>query len=125
MMTNHYFTVPAPALTMSRDPDNSMTLRHGDPLHLTCIIELDLAVDIDVNVVGTLSGQGIQTSSGTVEPIHSRVYQIKKTIVSLKASKSTEYTCNATVSPDPRVVNIISSEKTCSVLNIAIGKSLK
>ena len=120
--TDLYVTVATPVLTVSRVPDNSVTLRHGDPLNLTCTIELDPAVDIDVNMVGTLSGQGIQDPSGTVEHIRSRVYQIKKHIAFLEAARSAIYTCSVTVSPGSGVANVLDSEKNCGILNITVGK---
>ena len=126
MMSNYCSTVPTPILTMSRDPDISVTLCHGDPLNLTCTIKLDPAIDIDVTVAGTLSGQGIQNPDyDTVLHIPSRVYRIKRTIASLEAARSAVYTCNATVSPGQGVINITSSEMFCRVLNITVGKSLK
>ena len=121
-MTDLYVTVATPLLTVNREPNTSVTLRHGDLLNLTCATELDPAVDIDVNVVGTLSGQGIEDPSGTFDYIPSRVYQINRTIASLKAARSAVYTCNATVFPGPDVVNVIASEKTSSMLSITIGK---
>ena len=117
-----FVIVATPVVTVHRDPDASVTLRHGDPLNLTCTFELDPAVDIDLSVAGTLSGQGIHDPSGTVGHISSSVYQIKKTIVSLKAIRSTVYTCNATVRPGPGVVNIIASDKNFGILNITVGK---
>ena len=109
-------------LTINRDPENSVTLRHGDPLNLTCTIELDPAVDIDVEVTGVLSGQGIQNPNiVTVNSKSLRVYQITKTITSLKAGRSTVYTCNATIIPGPGVGNVVASQKSCTVLHITVG----
>ena len=118
-----YSTVPTPLLTMSRDPDASVTLRHGDHLNLTCTIELDQAVDIDVTVTGTLSEKGILNPIfDAVKNVSSNVYQINRTIASLKAARSTVYSCNATVSPGPGVANVTSSGQTYSMLNITVGK---
>ena len=126
MITNYCFTVPTPILTMSRDPDASVTLRHGDPLILTCIIELDPAVDIDVKVTGTLSGQGIQTPNfSSVIRIPWKVYQIQQTIASLIANRSAIYTCTATVSPASRDGSVLNSQQKFSMLNVTIGKFLK
>ena len=79
-------------------------------------------MDINVTVTGTLSGQGIQDPSGTVEPIRSREYQIRKTIALLKAARSAVYNCSITVSPDSGVVNVLESKKNCGILNITVGK---
>ena len=99
-----------------------MTLRHGDPLNLTCTIELNPAVDIDVMVTGTLSGPGIQDPERNVELVRSTVYRIRKTILSLMAAKPAVYTCNATVNPDPSIMYVEASDKNCSMLNINVGK---
>ena len=107
---------------MNRDPDGSVTLRHGDPLNLTCTIELDKAVDINVTVSGALSGQGIHDPRGTAQLVRSAVYQIRKTISSLTAAKSAVYTCNATVSPAQEIMNVRASEKNISTLSISVGK---
>ena len=115
-----YSTVPIPLLTLDRDPDASVTLRHGDHLTLTCIIQLDPAVDTNVTVTGTLSGPGIHDYRSTAQLVHSAVYQIRKTIASLTSAKSAVYTCNATVSPNSRYVE--ASDKNCSMLNISVGK---
>ena len=120
-MTDLYATVATPVITVSRDPDASVTLRHGDPLNLTCTIKLDPAVDIDVTVSGTLSEPGILNTRDTVGHISSRMYQIKKTVTSLKAARSAVYTCNATVSPTQENTNVRASEKNSSTLNISVG----
>ena len=127
MMTNNCFAVPTPILKMSRDPDMSVTLRHGDPLNLTCTIKLDPAVDVNVTVTGALREQEIRNLNfDTVKYNSLRIYQINKTIASLEAARSTVYICIATVSPGPGVVNlnIIASEMMFIMLNITIGKSL-
>ena len=100
-----------------------MTLRHGDPLNLTCSIELVPAVDINVTVSGALSGPGNQDPEGNVEYIQSgELYQIKRTIASLEAATSTVYTCSATVSPGSGVVNVQDSEGSRALLSITVGK---
>ena len=119
-MADLYTTVATPVLSVSRD--GSVTLRHGDPLNLTCTIELDPAVDINVTVSGALRGQGIDNLMGTLKHISLRIYEIKKTVTSLRAARSTVYTCNATVSPGPGNMNVRGSEKNSSTLNISVGK---
>ena len=79
-------------------------------------------MNIAVTVFGTLGGPEILDSRGTTELVHSAVYQIRKTITSLKAAKSAVYTCNATVSPDPSVMYVEASDKNCSTLSISVGK---
>ena len=118
-----HFTVPTPQLTLRRDPDTSVTLRHGDTLHLSCTIELDPAVDIDVRIAGTWDGQGVQNHDyDTVRRTPSKIYEITRTIASLEAARSSVYTCTATVSPREGVADVTPSQKACSMLDITIGK---
>ena len=80
-------------------------------------------MDIDVTVTGTLSEKGILNPIfDAVKNVSSNVYQINRTIASLKAARSTVYSCNATVSPGPGVANVTSSGQTYSMLNITVGK---
>ena len=72
---------------MSHDPDDSVTLHHGDHLNLTCTVALDPAVDIDVTVTGTLSGKGI------LNPIFDTVKHIIPSIV--KAFHKNAKACRA------------------------------
>ena len=120
--TISHFAVPTPLLTWRRDPDTIVTLRYGDPLNLTCTIELDPTVDINVTVSGALSEQGTQDRRVTAEHINSRVYQIKKTVASLQAAGSTEYTCTAEVNPGMGVANVQPSETNHTMLTITVGR---
>ena len=119
---NLYLIVPPPTLTMSRDPDATVTLHPGDPLNLTCTIQLDPAVvDSDVVVTGDLGGPG---GSSTTMPVMDAagVYRITLDIPSLLATLSDTYTCNATVMPGPGVVNVMSSSESHSSLDITVGR---
>ena len=106
---------------MSRDPDASVTLRHGDPLTLTCTIQLDPdpAVDSDVVVTGNLQGQAgsnsapVMTSAGE--------YKMTLNIASLQATFLDMYTCTSSVEPRPGVMYVERSESHYS-LNITVGK---
>ena len=104
---------------MSRDPDASVTLRHGDPLTLTCTIQLDPdpAVDIDVVVTGNLQGRAGRNST-----IADGVYKVILYIPSLRATASDTYTCSATVEPDSGVMYVQPSDLTSTSLNITVGK---
>ena len=105
---------------MSREPDASVILRHGDNLTLTCSIQPDLspAVDSDVKVTGSLHGAGRNSTTVTTSD---GVYTIMLYIPSLVATPSDSYTCTATVEPDSGVQYIQRSESHYS-LNIAVGK---
>ena len=105
---------------MSRDPDVSVRLRHGDNLTLTCTIQPDPspAVDSDVMVTGSLQGAGKNSTTVTNSD---GVYKIMLYIPSLLATPSDTYTCTAAVEPDSGVQYIQGSESHYS-LNITVGK---
>ena len=120
---NLYYTsiVPPPSLSVSRVPDASVILRHGDPLTLTCSIQLDPnpAVDSDVVVTGKL--QGPEGSNSTTVMATAGEYKvIMLYIPSLRATFSDTYTCTATVEPGAGVMYVQSSESSLS-LNITVG----
>ena len=106
---------------MSRDPDASVIIRHGDPLTLTCSIQLDPnpAVDSDVVVTGRL--QGRVGGNSTIVTTSDGVYKIMLYIPSLRATFSDTYTCTATVEPGSGVMYVHRSESHHS-LNITVGK---
>ena len=107
-------------LTITRDPDANVTLSHGDPLNLTCIIQLDKTVDSNVMVTGELSGPG--GIDKNVTKISERRYQIRLMMTSLNATPSDVYTCNTTVDPGSGVVNVLNNKDGYSTLNITVGK---
>ena len=82
-------------------------------------------MDINVTVSGMLSGREISNPNGTVEHISSRVFQIKKTVASLQAARSTVYTCTAEVNPGLGVVNVQPSETNHTMLTVTVGKIMK
>ena len=118
----HTSIVPPPTLSVSRDPDASVTLRHGNPLTLTYTIQLDPdpAVDNDVEVTGNLQGRAGRNS--TIVMISDGVYKITLYIASLRATASDTYTCSATVGPDSGVVYVQHSDLTSASLDITVGK---
>ena len=114
--------VPPPTLVMSRDPDATVTLHNGDPLTLTCAIQLDPAVvDSDVVVTGNLGGLGGRSTRMPVMD-SAGVYRITLDIPSLWATLSDTYTCTATVMPAPGVENVLGSSESHSSLDITVGK---
>ena len=118
----HTPKVPPATLTVIRDPDASVTLRHGDPLTLTCIIQLDPVVDSDVVVTGNLQGQAGRNS--TIVLTSAGVYKIILDIHSLRATSSDTYTCSATVKPDLGVMYVQRSGLNSDSLDITVGKYL-
>ena len=107
---------------MSRDPDATVTLRHGDPLTLTCTIQLnpDIAVDSDVVVAGNLQGRAGRNI--TTVMASDGIYKITLYIASLQATFFDTYTCTATVKPGSGVMYVQRSESNSSSLNITVGK---
>ena len=113
----HISTVPPPTISVSRDPDASVTLRHGDNLTLICTIKLDPAVDSDVVVTGNLGGM----SNVMIASVG--MYSIILEIPSLRATPSDTYTCTATVDPGSGLTYVSHGGQSSS-LNIAVGKDL-
>ena len=108
---------------MTRDLNASMALHHGDPLSLTCIIQLDPAVDSDVVVTGELRGS--RGTTRTLTMVSNTTYQMILAISSLRATLSDVYTCAAIVSPGPAVQNVLASRPDVSTaLNVTIGRNL-
>ena len=107
---------------MSRVPDATVTLHNGDPLTLTCTIQLHQAViDSDVIVTRDLGGPGGRRTTMPVMD-SAGVYRITLDIPSLLATLSDTYTCTATVRPNPGVVNVVGSRESRSSLDITVGK---
>ena len=104
---------------MSREPDASVLLRHGDNLTLTCTIQPDPspAVDSEVVVTGRLQGAG---RNSTIVTTSDGVYEIMLYIPSLLATPSNTYTCTGTVEPGSGVMYIQRSESHYR-LNITVG----
>ena len=112
--------VSPPTLSVSRDPDASVTLRHGDNLTLTCYIKLDPNPAVDSNVVVTGKLEGQEGSNSTTVMATAGEYKILLYIPSLRAVFSDVYTCTATVEPGSGVMYAQSSESSHS-LNITVG----
>ena len=107
---------------MSREPDASVLLRHGDNLTLTCTIRPDPnpAVDSDVVVTGRLQGAG---RNSTIVATSDGVYKVMLHIPSLRATSSDTYTCIGTVEPGSGMMYLQRSESHYS-LNITVGMQL-
>ena len=107
---------------MSREPDASVLLRHGDNLTLICSIQPDPspAVDSDVVVTGRLQGAG---RNSTIVTTSDGVYKVMLHIPSLRATSSDTYTCTGTVEPGSGVMYVQRSE-SCYSLYITVGMQL-
>ena len=114
--------VPSPSVILSRDPESGI-LRHGDNLTLTCTIQLDGAIDtgVDVTVLWTGPPGSISPDSPTMDS--DTVYESTVAFSSLVTSDSGDYTCTATVSPDPSSEFITESGEGTDTLNIIVGKA--
>ncbi len=118
-----FLTVPPPTLAMSRDPNATVILHNGDPLTLTCTIQLDPAVvDSDVIVTGSLGGPGGRSTTIMLVMDSAGVYRITLDIPSLRATLSDTYTCTATVIPASGFENVQGSSESHSSLDITVGK---
>ena len=107
---------------MSRNPDVSATLHHGNRLTLTCTIQLHPAVvNSDVVVTGNINGPRGTNSTVTVMSSAGE-YRIILEIPSLNATASDTYTCTATVKPGSGVMYVQQSEPNSSSLSITVGK---
>ncbi len=113
--------VPAPGVAISRDPDSGTTLRHGDNLTLTCGITLDPAVDSEVAVTASWTGPGGLITAGVSDVTGSGPYQSTLTLSSLITSDSGDYTCTASVSPDPPSPFLLASEVATDVHMATVG----
>ena len=68
----------------------------GDDIILTCIIELDSAVDTDVMVTTFWSGpEGAPTGTTPIDQDSDGTYESTLTLTSLKTIDSGNYTCTA------------------------------
>ena len=116
--------VPSPTLIMTREPNARVALHHGDPLTLTCTIQLDPAVDSDVVVTGEISGPRGTTREVTPAAVSNRAYQMILAISSLRAAVSDTYSCTAMIRPGSAVQDVLASRPgTPSTLDVSIGRN--
>ena len=94
---------------------------------MTCDVEVDEAVDTGVSV-STIwrgpSGELASNSRVTISQINvldSENYQSEVMISSLQSSGSGNYTCAATISPDPSAF-IQESDNASDVIQLSVGK---
>ena len=107
----HISIVPPPALALS--PDASVTVYYGDPLTLTCTIQLDPAVvDSAVLVTGRLGGPG---GNSTTMIASAGMYRLILGVPTQQATSSGTYTCTVTVMPGSRSMFVSGSESQSSI----------
>ena len=116
--------VPSPSVTLSHNPESGI-LRHGDNLTLTCTIQLDGAIDtgVDVTVLWTGPPGNISSDNPTATMDSGTVYESTVTFSSLETSDSGDYTCTATVSPDPSSEFVAESGGRTDTLSIIVGEA--
>ena len=114
------------SVMVAQAPDR--TLYTEDDLTLTCTIELDEAVDTEVDVTVEWTGPNGVTELSTSGRITvsdvtgSRpTYQSTVDILSLEMSDSGAYTCNATASPNGTPF-VTASEATSNTTDVTVGK---
>ena len=114
-------------MTITRDPTRALYV--GGNVTLKCLIRLVNTVDssVTVGVVWSASdGVAItNTSRYTVSPVTGSfpTYSATFYISNLMISDSSNYTCNATASPDSPSPFIVSSEGQSATLSITVGKT--
>ena len=127
-----YFALVLPVatlvVTVSRDPPTG-TLYVGENVTLKCLIRLSNTVDTSVKVAVVWSASNGMAITGTSRHVVSPVtdsfptYNATLHLSNLMRSDTSNYTCNATASPDPPSPFIVSSERQSELLSITIGKN--
>ena len=122
-----FLPVASPVVTITQDPTG--TLGVGGNVTLECLVQLDNTVDtiVMVAVVWSASdGMAItNTSRYTVSPVTGSfpTYNATLSISNLMIADSSNYTYNATASPDPPSPFIVPSEEQSGMLSITVGKT--
>ncbi len=101
------------------------TLYNGEDVTLTCDITLDPAVDTGVAVTVSWTGPGGSITAGVSDIRGSGPYQSTLTLSSLTTSDSGDYTCTATVDPEPLSTFQLPSEVATDVHVATVGKSFQ
>ena len=119
--------VAIPHVNVSRNPPTG-ALYVGENVTLECLIQLDSTLDssVTVTVVWSASDGVAITNTGryTVSPVTGSfaTYNATLYISNSMITDSGDYTCNATVSPDPPSPFIVPSEVQSELLSVTIGK---
>lgn len=122
-----YCTVPQPTILIAHEPENPLQLYTTDSLTLTCIVEIDPAIDTRVAITTQWSGQSSLTSEGHrvvvselegVSPSYSSVV----TFTALKAIDSGSYVCSAKIIPDENPATVVESYWGSESITIYVGE---
>ncbi len=97
------------------------TLYTGEDVTLTCDITLDPAVDSEVAVTASWTRSGGPITAGVSDITGSGPYQSTLTLSSLTTSDSGDYTCTASVSPDPPSPFLLASEVATDIHMATVG----
>ncbi len=97
------------------------TLYAGENVTLTCDITLDPAVDSEVAVTASWTGPGGPITAGVSDITGTGPYQSTLTLSSLTTYDSENYTCTASVSPDPPSPFLLASEVATDTHMATVG----
>ncbi len=112
----------APAsMAVTADPDR--ILYTGEVVTLTCDITLDPAVYTEVAVTASWTGPGGPITAGVVDMTDAAPYQSTLTLSSLMTSDAGDYTCTASVDPEPAATFLSAIENATGIQTITIGNS--
>ena len=122
-----FYSVPEPTVLTSREPENPLRLYTTDSLTLTCIVEIDPAIDTRVAITSQWSGHSSLTNEGRrvvvseLEGI-SPSYTSVVTFTTLKSIDSGSYVCSAKVVPDQNPGTVVESNWSSESITIDVGK---
>ena len=96
----------------------------GSTVTLTCMADLDPAVDVPVTVNIQLSDPAGRTLTTITPSVSGSTYTTTATISSFERSDSGLYTCSATVSPSPPNSFLSDSSSRSKTLRVTTGEAV-
>jgi hypothetical protein len=113
--------VPRPtAIRVSTNQVNPHPI--GSTVTLTCMADLDPAIDIPVTVNIQLSDPAGRTLTTTTPSVSGVTFTTTATISSFGRNNSGVYTCSAAISPSPSNRFLFSSSSQSETLSVTYGK---
>ena len=118
--------VPAPMVTIIRDPELPVQFFTGHRLVLTCVIELIPEIDSYVAITSQWRGHSSLTDQdrrvivSDLEGVQ-LMYNTSVTINETQTADSGSYVCTAEISPLPGVMSLIESPSVTETITISVG----